>query len=833
MDGVPEPKVPSHIKPCPQCATGVRFRIDPHTQRHSCPHCGYVLPSKISHFDLKDIIGAGGMGAVYRGFDTSLERPVAVKVMREELARNPQFVENFLREARAAAALNHPNVAQIYSFGEENGRYYLVMELLPGGSLDDRIEKQHRLQEVEVLDIGIQVASGLRAACERNLIHRDIKPGNVLFSQDGVAKVVDFGLARFESSALAHQEEGIWGTPYYIAPEKVAENREDFRSDIYSLGGTLFHALAGRAPFEAGTSTEVVLKHLRSPSVSLLAFAPDCTTQTADVIGRMLKREPAERPQSYDEVLNDLAYAKRFALEKKPVEIVEEKTEFSVALLAGTLMMILVCIAAVILFWINRHKFFTEPPKPGPDGQTNTVVVTPGPAKPPTPPKPEPPQPPPPPDYPKDIETAHDSVQRGNFQDAVAKLETIEKLMSPNDAALPWCKLDAARIRMITEKSEEVAPALQAAAGTLTPESLPAAIAPAQYPALLALVLQGRLAGEPLNKALTPLPPWMQAIAHFDAGLVALKNERLDDAVQQWRTYSQTSSVTEQTWVLAFRPFVSNSQSEIEAFKAVITQIADMKTKGQFKEIQQLLQQKQSDWHCPPVQTCVAKVVADVNQSIAALQKALEEKKKQEHAQMLEKEKQLLAAIKTTGPAYLKIYRFDRFLADWKGLDAAIKTDEHRAIATTQLAIAQCLNDFRAGLTQDITAYPYDQGQIVTVGNKKPTGKLYKITDDRLFFKLDLGGGNFAETSFAWTEMPSSALLMLGDFYLQRLEAVPAPNAAEIARRALALAVYAREYGLADAYFQRYAGKAKQMGADIKDLADKVKLDLAQPQLLK
>jgi len=269
------------------------------------------------------------MGTVYRGLDTSLERPVVVKVMHEEFSRTPQSIENFHREARAVASLNHPNVVQCYSFGEQNSHYYLVMELLPNGSLDDRIEKEHRIPEIEVLDIGIQIASGLKAAYERGLIHRDISPDQILFAQDGTAKLVDFGLARFEGkTGQAHQEEEIWGKAYYLAPEKISDNQEDFRSDIYGLGGTLFHALAGRAPFEAATSTEIVMKHLNATAVSLRVFAPDCTPQTAEVIGRMLKRNPTERPQSYDDLLNDLGYAKRFALEKKPIAPTKAGSKF-------------------------------------------------------------------------------------------------------------------------------------------------------------------------------------------------------------------------------------------------------------------------------------------------------------------------------------------------------------------------------------------------------------------------------------------------------------------------------------------------------------------------
>ena len=171
-------------------------------------------------------------------------------------------------------------------------------------------------------------------------------------------------------------------------------------------------------------------------------------------------------------------------------------------------------------------------------------------------------------------------------------------------------------------------------------------------------------------------------------------------------------------------------------------------------------------------------------------------------------------------------------------IDIAGRAPDFTIIALVMLALSAgampaTIGGFMLGLVQDVAACPYDQGQIVTATNKKPVGKLYKFADERLSFKLDLGGGNFAETSFLLTEIPPSGLVVLGDFYLQRLETAREPNAAEIARRAVGLAVFSREFGLPDAYFQKYAGKARQAGADIKDLAEKVKLDVPAPQLLK
>jgi serine/threonine protein kinase len=189
------------------------------------------------------------------------------------------------------------------------------MELVDNGTMDDLMEKLGRIPEARALQIGIEVAQGLRAGFEKGLIHRDVKPGNVLFAHDGTAKVVDYGLAMFfEQAALASGE--IWGTPYYLSPERLNKSPEDFRSDIYSLGAALFHAIAGRPPFEAEDASHVALKHLRSQAVSLQTFAPGICNATTYVINRTLAKNPAERQQSYDEFIEQLQFAREEALAK-------------------------------------------------------------------------------------------------------------------------------------------------------------------------------------------------------------------------------------------------------------------------------------------------------------------------------------------------------------------------------------------------------------------------------------------------------------------------------------------------------------------------------------
>src|SRR5258708_7147586 len=267
-----------------------------------CRKCGHpiVMPMMLGQFELRSFVASGGMGTVYRGWDTVLERLVAVKLMKKELLEDQTALESFYREARACARLNHTNIIHIYTFDEWEGLRYLVMELADRGSLDTRIEKQTRVDELAVLDIGIKIASALDLALKHNLIHRDIKPGNILFDYDNEPKLVDFGLARIADAEQEYSSVAE-GTPYYVAPEKISRDPETFLSDMYSLGATLYHALTGHVPFDAPTVEELVAAHVHTALTPPNLVWPEITQPTSDALARVLAKNPADRFLSYDE----------------------------------------------------------------------------------------------------------------------------------------------------------------------------------------------------------------------------------------------------------------------------------------------------------------------------------------------------------------------------------------------------------------------------------------------------------------------------------------------------------------------------------------------------
>ena len=267
-----------------------------------------MMPMRVRQFELRAFIASGGMGTVYRAFDLALEREVAFKVMKPEFTGDPHALESFCREARACAALNHTNIIHIYTFDEFERQKYIVMELADQGSLDGRIEQSTRLPELDVLNIGIKVASALNLALKHNLLHRDIKPGNILFNSDNEPKLVDFGLAR-KAEADHNPEEGAWGTPYYVAPEKIKREPETFLSDMYSLGGTLYHALTGHVPYEAPTVEEVVLAHVNTPLTPPNMVVPEVSQAGSDALAKAMAKNPADRYASYDEFIMALTAA--------------------------------------------------------------------------------------------------------------------------------------------------------------------------------------------------------------------------------------------------------------------------------------------------------------------------------------------------------------------------------------------------------------------------------------------------------------------------------------------------------------------------------------------
>ena len=261
-----------------------------------------LVGQTVEHFELLGPLGAGAMSEGYVGRDTRLDKKVAVKVINENLLRRPDLVERFEREARAAARLSHPNVATVYFFGSFQGKPFYAMELIQGWSLGEIVEHRAAFTWSQMLGLFAQAAVGLQAAHDAGILHRDIKPGNLMATEQGVLKIVDFGLAKLGDDKSLTRSGAMMGTPYYIAPEVVQGQGSDHLSDIYSLGVTMFHNLAGRPPFDAETPYGVMMQHISEPVPALRALNAQFPAALSDLVEVMMAKEPANRPQSYGDV---------------------------------------------------------------------------------------------------------------------------------------------------------------------------------------------------------------------------------------------------------------------------------------------------------------------------------------------------------------------------------------------------------------------------------------------------------------------------------------------------------------------------------------------------
>ncbi len=268
-------------------------------------------------YGISALLGSGGMAKVYLAHDEILGRDVALKVLREQYAENDEFVERFRREARAAASLSHPNIVSTYDRGcSEGGSYYIVMEYVPGGTLKDRIVEDGPLDPDRAAELAAQVASALGAAHERGVIHRDVKPQNVLLTASGDVRVTDFGIARAASEASLSGNSMILGTVSYMSPEQAQGKIVGPRSDLYSLGVVLHEMLTGRVPFEAETPMAVSMKHVHEPTPSLRETNTEVPKGLDAIRTKLLAKNPDDRYASSAEVVEDL---RRVRLGQEPL----------------------------------------------------------------------------------------------------------------------------------------------------------------------------------------------------------------------------------------------------------------------------------------------------------------------------------------------------------------------------------------------------------------------------------------------------------------------------------------------------------------------------------
>ncbi len=251
-------------------------------------------------------IGEGGMANVYLAWDTILEREVAVKVLRGDLAEDEKFIRRFQREANAASSLRHPNIVEMYDVGEDNGKYFIVMEYVDGKTLKSLIKKRGALNLTEAIDIMLQLTSGIACAHDSYIIHRDIKPQNVMILEDGRVKITDFGIAMALNSNELTQTNSVMGSVHYLPPEQASGSGSTIKSDIYSLGILMFELLTGTVPFKGDNAVEIAIKHMRDQIPSVCKINPSIPQSVENIILKAAAKNPKNRYDSVSEMYEDL-----------------------------------------------------------------------------------------------------------------------------------------------------------------------------------------------------------------------------------------------------------------------------------------------------------------------------------------------------------------------------------------------------------------------------------------------------------------------------------------------------------------------------------------------
>ncbi len=257
-------------------------------------------------YEILKLIGEGGMANVYLARDTILDRRVAVKVLRGDLAGDEKFVRRFQREALSASSLSHPNIVEIYDVGEDDGNFYIVMEYIEGKTLKQLIKKRGVLSLPETMDIMLQLLDALKSAHDSYIIHRDIKPQNIMIKDSGLVKITDFGIAMALNSAQLTQTNSVMGSVHYLPPEQASGKGSTIRSDIYSLGILMFEMLTGRVPFRGDSAVEIALKHMKEPLPSVRELNPVVPQSVENIILKAAAKNPKNRYHDVREMADDI-----------------------------------------------------------------------------------------------------------------------------------------------------------------------------------------------------------------------------------------------------------------------------------------------------------------------------------------------------------------------------------------------------------------------------------------------------------------------------------------------------------------------------------------------
>ena len=706
----------------------------------NCPNCGTRMrvQQRFAHYEIHDILGEGGQGMVYRALDTKLNRPVAIKVMKREYSADPNFVSRFGTEARITANLNHPNIVKVYSFGEHRGLLYIAMEMVDHGSLESLMAQAKKVPVDRALDVAIQIAGGLKAGLALGLIHRDIKPGNILFADERTAKIVDFGLAILVKKQ--HEESGdVWATPYYVAPEKLDGQAEDFRSDMYSLAATVFHAIAGRPPFVSETNSMEALRKIKSRPIRIEGFANRISAETAFVINKALNADPEKRFQTYDDFIHNLEYARD---QLKKGHVPRRGAAFPGAgnpkggggwITFATVALVL---GGGLYWWSTREQ--TDAGNGGKgaasSGQTEASAEA-------------------------QFDEAHRQLVDGELDKAAKTFRALYEGKSLPEPKNSWAAVHLGIAEFFAGDGEK-------GRGTFT--ALRERLAPTEIGLDAKLVaFLNQLAGIGAGEG-TDAPPVMEkidkssyeAIAYIVAAAKHWEAGAFDEAVTLLRQFQQATPSPEWEWIAHFRPLATRLLDEIAVYREVADPIAKAdaapaEAEAALKKLPRAKAKIRSSVLLKNLTALEAKFSGQITGSSAAAKAEMEKKK----AEMEAAEDKILMDAKLAVKALAENYRFAEAAATIQDVDVKLDSSiEEKKLLAKRIG---WLVQFKRQLIQDVNAsacvapIQRKNGQPVGIG-------VAKATDDQLEVRLQFGS-----LPVKLSEISPKSILQMAGYYMR------------------------------------------------------------------
>lgn len=718
----------------------------------NCSVCGARMRVRkdFANFEIQSVLGEGGQGIVYRALDKKLGRHVAIKVMKRQYSADPEFVKRFESEARITASLNSPHIVKVYSSGESSGLLYLAMEIVDQGSLEALMAQLKMMPEEHALGIGIQIATGLKAGLELGLIHRDIKPGNILFADGQTAKIVDFGLAILVEKQ--HEEEGeVWATPYYVAPEKLEGRAEDFRSDMYSLAATLFHALAGRPPFISESNSMAELRRIKSQPVRLHNYAPHVSTPTAYAIDRALSFKPEDRFDSYAHFIESLEFACA-ELKKKPMRRRRPKVlKIGDRVREGSWMtfaIVALVVGAGLYFWLHRPPS-RHPLTQGPGAATEPAEE----------------------DLSgeKRFDLGRRQLVEEHFADAAKTFQALYeegRLPEPKNS---WTAVHGGLAEYFAGRPGPARAILKTLSERATPTVIGLDAKLVAFFSQLSQIASGKEKDEPKWEDIGTTT--YESLAILIGGLKHWEAGDFENGVALLRRFQMAVPEGDDEWVADYRPMVTRYLADFGTYRDIAEDVAKAATapkiaEAALKKIPEASGRMRSKKLAEKLKTLEGDAGEKVTAALAAAEQAM--RQKQAEAEALEEK--LLTAAKLQIKELTGNYRFTESVAVIRAVD--VKSD--RGISERELLTrrVEWLVEFKRRLIEDINVAGCPS-LLVKKNGQKLLGTASRADDQQLEIRVQFG----TLPAVKWSDISPQSVLQMARTFMR--PALPQPALAD------------------------------------------------------